>query len=68
MLLLLPVIIVGMALETLSVGMVLPALGILMSETYFDKFPGLIPVLDYLGNPSHKELILLGLFGLRVST
>ena len=64
MLLLLPVIIVGMALETLSVGMVLPALGILMSETYFDKFPSLIPVLDYLGNPSHKELILLGLFGL----
>ena len=64
MLLLLPVIIVGMALETLSVGMVLPALGILMSETYFEKFPALIPILDYLGNPSHKELILLGLSGL----
>jgi len=64
MLLLLPVIIVGMALETLSVGMVLPALGILMSETYFEKFPALIPLMDYLGNPSHKELILLGLSGL----
>jgi hypothetical protein len=57
MFLLFPVIIVGMALETLSVGMVLPALGILMSETYFEKFPALIPLLDYLGNPSHKELI-----------
>ena len=64
MLLLLPVIIVGMALETLSVGMVLPALGILMSKTYIEKFPTLTPILNYLGNPSHKELILLGLSGL----
>jgi len=64
MFLLFPVIIVGMALETLSIGMVLPALGILMSETYFEKFPALIPILDYLGNPSHKELIILGLSGL----
>jgi ABC-type multidrug transport system fused ATPase/permease subunit len=64
MFLLFPVIIVGMALETLSIGMVLPALGILMSENYLEKFPVLIPLLDYLGNPSHKELIILGLSGL----
>ena len=62
MVLLLPVIIVGMALETLSVGMVLPALGILMSDTYFEKFPTLTPILDYLGTPSHKELIILEIF------
>jgi len=64
MLLLLPVIIVGMALETLSVGMVVPVLGILMNETYFDRFPELIPILDFLGNPSHEKLIFIGLSGL----
>jgi len=64
MILLLPVITVGMVLETLSVGMVLPALGILMNETYFEEFPALVPILDSLGNPSHEELIILGLSSL----
>jgi ABC-type multidrug transport system fused ATPase/permease subunit len=64
MLLLLPVIIVGMALETLSVGMVLPALGILMSETYFEQFPALSPVLNYFGRPDHGDLVFWGLVGL----
>jgi ABC-type multidrug transport system fused ATPase/permease subunit len=64
MVLLLPVIIVGMALETLSVGMVLPALGILMSETYFEQFPALSPVLDFFGRPNHNDLIFWGLVGL----
>ena len=53
-----------MALETLSVGMVVPVLGILMNETYFDRFPELIPILDFLGNPSHEKLIFIGLSGL----
>ena len=53
-----------MTLETLSVGMVLPALGILMSETYFDSFPILAPFINLLGNPSHDKLVFLGLSGL----
>ena len=64
MLLLFPLIILGMILETLSIGMVVPALGILMSESYFDKIPLMLSFLQYLGNPSHKELILIGLTGL----
>jgi ABC-type multidrug transport system fused ATPase/permease subunit len=64
MLLLLPVIIVGMALETLSVGMVLPALGILMSETYFESVPLLASFINFIGNPSHDFLVFLGLSGL----
>ena len=64
MLLLFPLIIVGMALETLSVGMVLPALGILMSETYFEQFPSLSPILDYFGSPDHGDLVFWGLVGL----
>ena len=64
MFLLLPVIIVGMALETLSVGMVLPSLGILISETYFEQFPSLSPILDYFGSPDHGDLVFWGLVGL----
>ena len=66
MFLLLPVILVGMVLETLSVGMVVPALGILMNETYFDQFPAFRLVFEYIGNPSHEKLIFLGLSGLAV--
>ena len=67
MLLLLPLILLGMCLETLSVGMVVPALGILMSESYFDQFPSLYPLLELLGNPTHKHLIFIGLSALAAS-
>jgi ABC-type multidrug transport system fused ATPase/permease subunit len=64
MFLLLPVVIVGMILETLSVGVVIPALGILLSENYLDQFSFLKPLLQSLGQPSHEVLIVLGLCGL----
>ena len=64
MFLLFPVIIVGMMLEALSVGMVLPALGILINETYFEQFPALLPVLESFGRPDHDDLVFWGLVGL----
>jgi len=67
MILLFPIILIGIFLETLSVGMVIPALGILMSESYFEEIPALLPYLHYLGHPSHQELIIIGLSGLAVS-
>jgi ABC-type multidrug transport system fused ATPase/permease subunit len=65
--LLIPVLLIGMALETLSVGMVIPALGILIQESYFDRFPSLVPVFEVLGNPTHADLITLGLLGLALT-
>ena len=59
-----PVILVGIVLETISIGMVVPALGILMSESYFEDFPFLHDCLGFLGNPSHEVLIFIGLSGL----
>ena len=53
-----------MALETISVGMVLPALGILMSETYFESIPVLASFINLIGNPNHDHLVFLGLSGL----
>ena len=67
MLLLLPVVIVGMVLETLSVGVVIPALGILLSENYLDQFSFLRPLLQSLGRPSHEVLIVFGLCGLALA-
>ena len=54
----------GMILETLSVAMVLPVLGVLMNKEFFQSISLLIPILDYLGNPSHQQLVILGLSGL----
>ena len=64
MLLLLPVILIGTFLEVLSIGMVVPALGILMNQSYFDKFPALISFLDKLGYAYHGNLVFWGLSGL----
>ena len=64
MLLLFPVIIIGTLLETLSVGMVIPALGIMMSDSYFEEIEILSPYLQYLGQPTHQQLIIIGLLGL----
>jgi len=64
LILLIPVLLIGMGLETLSIGMVIPALGILIQESYFDRFPSLVPVFEVFGNPTHAELITFGLLGL----
>ncbi len=53
-----------MVLETLSVGVVIPSLGILMNEAYFEQFVFLHQILEDWGHPSHETLILLGLSGL----
>ena len=47
--------------------MVVPALGILMNESYFEKFPAFLPYLQYLGNPTHQQLIIFGLMALAAS-
>lgn len=67
MLFLFPVILVGMVLETLSIGMVVPALGILINENYFEKFPFLEPWIDSIGNPNHETLIAFGLVALALA-
>jgi ATP-binding cassette, subfamily B, bacterial PglK len=64
MLILLPVIIIGTLLETLSIGMVIPALGILMNEAYFDELPFINQIFVRFGNLNYQTLIIIGLSGL----
>ena len=64
MLFLIPILLTAMGLETLSIGMVIPALGILLQESYLERFPSLNSFLIVIGNPTHSELIAIGLVGL----
>lgn len=50
-----------MCLETLSVGMVIPTVGILLQPDYFSQFIWVDQILSYLGDPSGERLVLTGL-------
>ena len=64
MLFLFPMLLVGMFLETLSVGMVVPALGILLEPDFLEEYRWIQSILEFLGNPSEKQLVMLGLVSL----
>jgi len=67
---LLALMVVGMTLETLSTGMVIPAIALLMQQDLAATYPGLQPLLAALGNPGPTELMLkvmLGLVGVYVA-
>jgi ABC-type multidrug transport system fused ATPase/permease subunit len=51
---------VGTALETLGIGLVVPAIALMTYERITDKYPDLAPLLDALGNPSQPRLIIYG--------
>ncbi len=57
---------VGMALETLGIGLVIPAISILMQESYLDRVPVIAPWLETLGNPTHAMLVTWGLLSLAI--
>ncbi len=55
---------IGMVLETLSVGLVIPAIALLTQGDSSRNYPALQPVLQMLGNPSQKALIFGGMLAL----
>lgn len=55
---------IGMALETFGVGMVIPAISLFTQSDYASKTPALLPVLEALGNPSRESLVIGGTLGL----
>ena len=52
---------IGMALETLGVALVIPAIALLTQSDYASHYP---TVLEWLGNPSRKVLVAGGMLGL----
>jgi ABC-type multidrug transport system fused ATPase/permease subunit len=58
--------IVGMALETLGIGFVIPAIAILTQPQYVQRFPALRDGLAALGNPGPTELVIWAMVALTV--
>jgi ABC-type multidrug transport system fused ATPase/permease subunit len=70
-LVLLGLMIIGMALETLGVGLFIPAISLLMQDDLATRYPVVAPILARLGNPSQQSiivgamLILVGIYLIR---
>lgn len=56
--------VLGMGLETLSVGLVIPAMTLLVQSDPGSALPWLGGVLEALGNPSRPRLVVLGMLAL----
>jgi len=57
---------IGMFLETLSIGMVIPAVSLLMRQNLVESYPALRPLVESLGNPDHQLLVVGGMLVLVV--
>ncbi len=52
---------IGMVLETLGVGLVIPALALLTQHDFARNYPMLQPALQALGNPSQQSMVVGGM-------
>ena len=55
---------IGMLLEMLGIGLVIPAIAILTQPDYAERFPALQPFLAGLGSSSHEVLVIGAMLGL----
>jgi ATP-binding cassette, subfamily B, bacterial PglK len=62
--LLLGLMLVGMMLETLGVGAVIPILVLMTKSDPVSSYPVLVPWLDLLGNPTHERLVVFAMLAL----
>ena len=63
-LVLLALMLVGMTLETLCTGLVIPAIALMMQQDLATTYPQFQPLLAALGNPTQAELIVNVMLGL----
>ncbi len=61
---LLTLMIVGMLLETLGIGLVIPAIALFLRSDLAIRYPQLRPVLAALGNPTQMKLVVGGMISL----
>jgi len=55
---------VGMVLETLSVGFIVPVIIVISESDIAGKYPILSPILRLLGNPGQSELVVISMVAL----
>jgi ABC-type multidrug transport system fused ATPase/permease subunit len=58
---LLALMVVGMVLETLGIGLVIPVVALLLQGDVAVAYPQLAPLLARLGNPTHAQLVVGGM-------
>jgi ATP-binding cassette, subfamily B, bacterial PglK len=58
---LLGLMIIGMLLETLGIGLIVPAIALLVQTNLVASYPQLQPLLRTLGNPTHTQLVAGGM-------
>lgn len=61
LIILLFLLIIGIFFEMLGLGILLPALTVMLDSDIGNSYPVIKPYLNYLGNPSQFELIILGM-------
>ena len=52
---------IGILLETLGIGLVIPAIALLTQRNFSSNYPALQPALQALGNPNQQTLVVGGL-------
>jgi ATP-binding cassette, subfamily B, bacterial PglK len=52
---------VGMLLETLSIGLIIPILALMTNSNFTTDYPMVLPWIDRLGNPSHEMLVVFAM-------
>ncbi len=56
--------VLGMALETLGIGLVIPVLALMTQQDLVTDYPRLLSLLESLGNPTQAQLIQIAMLGL----
>ena len=54
----------GMVFETLGIGLVIPAIAVLMQDNLAARYPVVSPLIEWLGNPTHEMLVIGAMAGL----
>jgi ATP-binding cassette, subfamily B, bacterial PglK len=63
---LLSLMVVGMLLETLGVGLIIPALALMTQTNLAGRYPAIAPLLHALGDPDRQHLVVGGMLALVV--
>src|SRR5215831_3176719 len=63
---LLGLMLIGMVLETIGVGLVIPAMALMTQADLPSRYPAVASLLNRIGNPSRDHLVLIGMVTLVV--
>jgi len=61
---LLGLMVIGMVLETVGVGLVVPAIALITQSDITDKYPEMQLLANSIGNPTHEWLVVYGMLAL----